>query len=207
VFREVGAFLTFRVRSGLPYTRIINQGDGQLAPFLAFGLGGRTEEGETLNSAVTPWTKYVDLRLNKGVRVGRLDITAYADIRNIFNFRNTEQVFAETGEVVNALHERNEVGSAALGTGEYQALWNEARDAGVLEGRSTVNLTGSCSSWDDPLSCESLKRVEQRFGDGDGMFTEGEQVKAWHTYYTAHFGSWRLYGEGRRVRVGFELNF
>jgi hypothetical protein len=207
VFRDVNAFVTFAVRSGLPYTRIINQGDGQLAPFLSFGLGGRTEEGETLNSAVTPWTKYVNLRLNKGLRVGRLDITAYADIRNIFNFRNTEQVFAETGEVLNALHQRNEVGSAALGTGEYQALWNEAREAGVLEGRSTVNLTGACSSWDDPLSCESLKRVEQRFGDGDGMFTEAEQVSAWQTYYTAHFGSWRMYGEGRRVRVGVELNF
>lgn len=207
VFRDVGAFLTFRVRSGLPYTRIINQGDGQLAPFLAFGLGGRTEEGETLNSAVTPGTRNVNLRINKGFRVGRMDLTAYADIRNLFDFRNTEQVFAETGDVVNALHERNEVGDPGLGTGEYQALWNEARDAGVLEGRSTVNLTGSCASWDDPLSCESLKRVEQRFGNGDGSFTEAEQVKAWQTYYDAHFGSWRMYGEGRRVRVGFELNF
>ncbi|HYT84639.1 MAG TPA: TonB-dependent receptor, partial [Gemmatimonadales bacterium] len=207
VFRDVGAFLTFRVLSGLPYTRIINQGDGQTVPFLAFGLGGRTEEGEALNGAVTPWTRYLDLRINKGVRIGRLDITAYADIRNLFNFRNTERLFAETGDVVNVKHEQNEVGDPALGTGEYQALWNEAQEAGVLEGRSTVNLTGACSTWDEPLSCESLKRVEQRFGDGNGMFTEAEQVRAWRTYYNATFGSWRMYGDPRRVRVGFEVNF
>jgi hypothetical protein len=205
--RDVGAFLTFRVLSGLPYTRIINQGDGQLVPFLDFGLGGRTEEGEVLNSAVTPWTRYLDLRINKGIRVGRLDLTAYADIRNLFNFRNIEQLFAETGDIVNQKHEQNEVGDPALGTGEYQALWNEAREAGALDGRSTVIL-GACSAWDEPLSCESLKRVEQRFGNGDGRFTEAEQVRAWRTYYyDAHFGSWRMLGEPRRVRVGFELNF
>ncbi|MGH7754474.1 MAG: hypothetical protein ACREN5_16845, partial [Gemmatimonadales bacterium] len=197
----------FRVLSGLPYTRIINQGDGQVVPFTDFGLGGRTEEGEPLNGGVTPWTRYLDVRINKGVRIGRLDVTAYADIRNLFNFRNIEQLFNETGDVVNPRHEQNEVGDPVRGTGEYLALWNEARDAGALEGRSTVNLTGGCSSWEEPLSCESLKRVEQRFGDGDGKFTEAEQVKAWGIYYDSVFGSWRMYGEPRRVRVGFELNF
>src|SRR5438552_14440004 len=82
IFRDLGVFATFRVQSGLPYTRLVNNGDGQTASHLSFGLGGRTAPGENLNSFEMPWTKNVDLRLNKGLRIGRLDATAFADVRN-----------------------------------------------------------------------------------------------------------------------------
>jgi hypothetical protein len=209
--RNVNAFLTFRVVSGLPYTRIRNNGDGQTAPHLDCGLGCRVEEGETLNNQVLPWTKMVDLRVNKGFRVGRFDWTVYADVRNLFNFRNTVGAFAETGDDVNSRHVENQVGRPDLGSGEFQNLWNEARavpGGSVLnEATKAVNLRGSCSVWIKPVNCESLRRVEARFGDGDGIYTLAEQERVIDTYYNAQFGAWRFNGAPRQIRVGAEVNF
>jgi hypothetical protein len=209
--RNLSVFASFRAVSGLPYTRLQNAGDGQTVPFLSFGLGGRADEN--LNNSVLPWTKRIDLRLNKGFRVGTMDITAYADIRNLLNWKNITGLFAETGDVVNAKHKHD------LLTSEYTGLFNEATDAGAIKAGTTnnsnvlapavadVDLTLSCSNWGTPLNCESLRRVEDRFGNGDGIYTVSEQIKALDSFYRSFFGPERFYGEPRHVRLGFELNF
>ena len=207
ILRDVGIFATFRVQSGLPYTMLENQGAGQTAPRLSFGLGGRAASGTTLNQFELPWTKNVDMRLNKGLRFGRLDATAYLDVRNLFNFRNIVGVFAETGDVKN---EKNKlisaVGDPALGTGEYGNMWNEAQNANALGADKSIDLT-SCTSWSSQLNCVSLRRVEQRFGNADGVYTLDEQERALNTYYDSFFGSWRFYGAARSIRAGVELKF
>src|SRR5881628_2220637 len=101
IVRDASAFLTFYARSGLPYTLLVNNGDGQTVPHLNFGLGGRA--AENLNTSTLPWTKNIDLRLNKGFRFGRVDWTFYADVRNLLNFKNVEGAYAETGDVTNGL--------------------------------------------------------------------------------------------------------
>jgi hypothetical protein len=211
VLQDLGVFATFRVQSGLPYTPLVNSGTGQTAPRLNFGLGGRTLPGQALNSFEMPWTKNIDLRLNKGVRFGRLDATLYADIRNLFNWRNIVGVFAETGDVVNQLHRTETIGipaaTLATSTGEYKLLWQEALDAGAWDaGTKAIDLT-SCTSWGSQLNCASLRRVEARFGNADGTYTLDEQEKAFNTYYDAFFGSWRFYAAARSVRLGVELKF
>ena len=211
IFRDLGVFATFRVQSGLPYTQLINSGSGQTAPRLAFGLGGRVPEGQTLNAREMPWTKNVDLRLNKGIHVGRIDATLYADIRNLFNWRNIVGLFAETGDVVNELHRTETIGiprdTRVTATGEYQLLWNEANDAGAFdEATKQIDLT-TCSSWSSQLNCASLRRVEARFGNADGVYALDEQERAFNTYYDAFFGSWRFYSQPRNVRLGMELRF
>jgi len=206
IFRDLGVFATFRVQSGLPYTRLVNNGDGQTASHLSFGLGGRTEPGATLNSFEMPWTKNVDLRLNKGLRIGRLDATAFADVRNLFNFRNVVNLFAETGDVRNAKNREKTIGDPTVGSGEYGALWNEASTAGALRADTTVDLT-SCASWGSQLSCVSLQRAEARFGNGDRFYTLAEQERTYNTFYDSFFGSWRFYAPPRQVRVGFEFKF
>ncbi len=206
MLRNVSAFATFRVLSGLPYTPLINQGDGQRAPRLNFGGGGRAETN-VLNTNELPWTKNLDLRVNKGFRLGRLDLTAFADFRNLLNFTNTQQIFAETGDVVNARHRfDNTIGDPDLGTGEYAFLWDEASVAGVLLSGNTVDLRAPCSDWGTPISCESLRRVEARFGDGDGLYTLDEQQRALNTYYDSFFGPWSFYAPKLHVRVGFEVS-
>jgi hypothetical protein len=199
--RNVSVFASFRAVSGLPYTRLVNAGDGQTVPFLAFGLGGRADEN--LNNSVLPWTKNIDLRLNKGFRIGTMDITAYADIRNLLNFRNITGLFAETGDVVNAKHKHDLLQS------EFDGMKSEAGNAGAIVSGTTadINLNLGCSSWGKPINCESLRRVEARFGDGDGIYTVDEQTTALDAYYHAFFGPERFNGQPRHIRLGFELNF
>jgi hypothetical protein len=199
IARDVSAFITFYARSGLPYTLLVNNGDGQTVPHLAFGLGGRA--AENLNNSVLPWTKNVDVRLTKSLHVGRLDWTLYADVRNLMNFRNIEGVYAETGDIVNGILRQKTLDP------EFANLRSEAGQAGVLAPDGTINLTTTCSSWGNPTNCEALRRVEARFGDGDGQYTLAEQTRALNSYYDAFFGPQRFNGTPRHIRVGFEVNF
>ena len=48
------------------------------------------------NGARLPTFKHFDLRVTKGFRLGGVDLTAYVDVRNLFNFRNILQVFTTT---------------------------------------------------------------------------------------------------------------
>jgi hypothetical protein len=99
LFQNLGAFLRFRLVSGLPYTRLLNAGNGQTAPFVAFGLSGQADE--PINASTMPWNQELDLRLTKGLRLGGMQWTAYADIRNLLNLTTITQLFAETGDVFN----------------------------------------------------------------------------------------------------------
>jgi carboxypeptidase family protein/TonB-dependent receptor-like protein len=197
--RSLSVFATFRAVSGLPYTRLTNTADGQVVPFLNFGLGGRAEGG--LNNAVLPWTKNIDLRINKGFSLGRVDFTAYADVRNLMNWKSIVGLFAETGDVVNADFKEE------LLQAEFDGIVNEAQLAGALLAGDAVDLTVSCANWASPLNCESLRRVEARFGNGDQAYTLAEQTRALDTYYNSFFGPSRFYAAPRHVRLGLELSF
>lgn len=202
IFRDVGVFATARAVSGLPYTRLLNSGAGNTAPRTGFGLTGNAVE--SVNSSTMPWTKNVDMRINKGFRVGRADITAFADMRNVFNFKNIVRLFAETGDVVNALH-RDQILSP-----EYSNLRNEASLQGRLLSGGAIDLRASCNTWTGitgVVDCVNLRRVESRFGDGDGIYTLAEQSVALNAYYDLFNGVQNMYGTPRSIRVGFELNF
>jgi hypothetical protein len=134
----------------------------------------------------------------------------FADARNVLNFRNTLGLFAETGTTVNAKHRHD------LLAPEYAALYAEASAAGALAGTpdnsgmlasttQDIDLTLCCSNWGKPINCASLRRVEARFGNGDGIYTTQEQQRALNAYYDAFFGPWRFYDVGRTVRVGGQL--
>jgi len=203
VFRNIGLFATFRAVSGLPYTRVRNTGGGARAPRTNFGLISASVE--PVNSSNLPWTKNFDLMINKGIRLGRADITAFADLRNIFNFKNVTSLFAETDDVVNALHREISLGS------EFADLRNEADAVGYLRADGSVDLRPSCSTWTGsdagPVNCVMLRRTEARFGDGDGVYTLAEQSTALNAFYDLFNGVQTFHGAPRHIRVGFELNF
>jgi hypothetical protein len=203
ILRNVGVFATFRAVSGLPYTRLRNAGQGNTAPRLGFGL--ISTQVEPINSSTMPWTKFFDLRFNKGLRVGRADITAFADLRNALNFKNVAQLFVETDDIVNALHRTNTLSS------EFADLANEADEEGYLLANGSVDLRPSCTTWTatdaGPVNCVMLRRTEARFGDGDGVYTLAEQTTALNAFYDLFNGVQTMYGQPRHIRVGFELNF
>ncbi len=198
VLRDVSVFATFRVVSGLPYTRQVNNGSGAIAPRQGFGLTATSLE--PVNASTMPWTKNVDLRLNKGFRFGRTDFTLYADVRNLLNFRNITSLFVETGDVVNARFREQTLSP------EFENLRNEANGNGALRPSDAIDLSG-CGSWAIPANCVLLRRAEARFGDGNGTYTLAEQTRALNAYYDAFNGAQWFYGAPRNIRVGFEVNF
>ena len=196
VTRDLSVDLTLRATSGLPYTRLANTGTGVLAPG-ASPLGFAVEP---LNASRLPWTNRLDLRLTRAVRAGGRDWTVYADLRNVLNVRNTIALFAETGVVFNPQHRTLTL------INEQASLLGEGYSNGAVEpDNTTLNLT-ACATWQNPVNCVALTRVERRFGDGNGLYTVGEQTAALNAYYDAFFGPSRFYGSGRTLRLGAELS-
>ncbi len=56
-------------------------------------------------------------------------------------------------------------------------------------------------------NCLYLIRAEERFGNGDHIYTIDEQSNAINTLYDATRGEHIHTGIGRRARLGFEINF
>ncbi|TMI97167.1 MAG: hypothetical protein E6H01_13400, partial [Bacillati bacterium ANGP1] len=67
----MSVFATLRAFSGLPYTRVANSGAGSTAPRVGFGLEANSLE--PINSSTMPWNKNLDMRINKGFKLGRAD--------------------------------------------------------------------------------------------------------------------------------------
>jgi len=201
-------FVTFRAISGLPFTRLENTGQGQTAPFVRFGL--TAQKVEPINSSRMPWTRYLDLRLNKGIRTGRFDWTLFADVRNLFNFKNVVQLFAETGDVHNPDNRKKQLDT------EQNLLVTEASNNGAYRASDhavILNGTGGasgCSAWTGdagPVNCVMLQRTEARWGNGDGIFTAAEQTATLNAWYDSFNGVQRFYGSPRQIRIGAELSF
>ena len=90
---------------------------------------------------------------------------------------------------------------------ERQNLQSQAQQANALTSDGSIDLTLGCGRWGIKADCESLKRVEARFGDGNLVFTKAEQDRALNAYFDAFNGPHRFNGQPRHIRVGFELNF
>lgn len=212
VFRNLGAFATFRFASGLPYTRIRNSGEGVVQgqqPLEFTNL-------EPINSSTMPWLKNVDLRLTKGFRLGGLDVTVYGQATNLFNWRNVQNLYIETGDVVNTVHRDRYLSEQVLN------LETQASTAGFLQTSATGEryidfANNNCAGWagrntpgsgaSGPVDCVLLTRAEARFGNGDGLYTEGEYTSAFTAWYNLQNAPSRFYAAGRRIRLGMEIAF
>ncbi len=203
ILRNVGAFASLRAVSGLPYTRQKNTGAGATAPRQGFGLTATSVE--PVNSSNLPWTKYINLTVNKGISLGRADVLAFVDVRNLFDFRNVIGLFVETDDVVNALN-REQVTSPA-----FASLRNEASQNGKLLAGGAIDLRPSCGTWTGstpgPVNCAALRQVEARYGDGDRVYTLDEQTAALNAFYDRFNGPQTFYDQPRHIRLGLELKF
>ena len=56
-------------------------------------------------------------------------------------------------------------------------------------------------------SCVYLIRAEQRFGNGDGVYTADEQNRAFTAFYQSYRGKNFFTDRPRQVRLGVEVNF
>ena len=214
IFQDFGAFATFRFASGLPYTLMKNDGQGTLGPGNGFGLGATPIE--PLDASRMPWIKNVDLRLTRGLRLGGRDLSVFADFRNLLNFTNLNNLFAETGNITNDVYQAKQI---------QPVMANLQSDAGSLWMTKTVTVNGVATSVtgvelnDCTLyqygsngtkgypDCYLLRRAEQRWGNGDGFFDTTELANSFNNWYLSLHGAQTLRGQGLNVRIGFEFNF
>ncbi len=211
IIENGGLFARFRFVSGLPYTRIENSGSGQRSfGGTAFGLTAVLED-DNLNASSLPWTKFLDVRVTRGFAFRGLNWSVYADFRNILNFTNTVGLFAETGDVVNEQYQRQQIDP------ELQRLKAEAGGRVIpivtADGKSVnaIDLRPNCSTWAGGgkgiVDCTVLRGVEARFGNGDMLYDDDEQLAALRSWYTLLNGPQTLRGTPRHIRLGVEVTF
>jgi outer membrane receptor for ferrienterochelin and colicin len=213
ILENVGIFATFRFASGTAYTRCPIDIPADDNVFVgATQVCSRNIAGD-YNGARLPSSKNFNLRVTKGFGIGGLDFTAYADARNLFNFSNVTNVFAQTNDTKNA-GERKRINKQDLDS------WaNEATTNGVRLGDGSINLTfgsrgnSGCALWSTidgkggAPNCIYMIRAEQRYGNGDGIFTVAEQTRASDAFYFFNRRLASFTDAPRQVRLGFEVDF
>jgi hypothetical protein len=201
IFSDLTASSLVRATSGLSYVRFRNAGLGLTVPPGFFNAFASPIGSAQIGSAHLPWSKAVDIRLTKGFHSGRFAGSMFADVRNVLNLTNVIGAFSETGATTNSLYRE------VLLAPEFANLRIEATNNGALQGDgSTIDVRG-CTSWFLPPNCVALQRVEQRFGDGDGLYSLAEQTTALNAYFDAFFGPAGFHGPGRTARVGIQIRF
>ncbi|HEX3236677.1 MAG TPA: carboxypeptidase regulatory-like domain-containing protein [Gemmatimonadales bacterium] len=220
VFRNVSLFSTFRYASGTPYSKCGFSND-EISVLSVENCVRNFPEG--LNTQRLPSIKEFNTKLTKNFSVGGLDLTGYLDVRNVLNFKNIVQVFALNGDVQSSL-EREANNRADLDDLASERDLNkkaiadpsdpsadpaiDLRFGGVSDPRTKcTNWVSSKNSAPAAANCVYLIRAEERFGNGDHIFTVDEQSNAVNSLYDAARGEQEMTLPGRRARLGFEINF
>jgi hypothetical protein len=166
---------------------------------------------EGINTQRLPAYKELNTRFTKGFGLGKLDLTAYLDVRNLLNWKNVLQVFAVNGDVRNNTERQLNL-QADL---DDLASERDANNAVGPDGALVLPTAHEdCGSWvsnknnqPQAANCIYLIRAEERFGNGDGVYTIDEQTRAINALYDAARGEQEQTGPGRRARLGLEINF
>ncbi len=207
IFRNVSVFSTFRYTSGTAYTKcgVSNEEQSILSIENCVRLFP-----EGLNTQRLPAFKELNARLTKSFGVGGLDMTGYLDVRNLLNFRNVIQVFAVNGDIRNDEERADNLQADLDDLASERDANNAVGSDGAMElPTAHEDCAGWVSSKNSPAAanCMYLIRAEQRFGNGDHVFTVEEQGNAINALYDVARGEHQQLGIGRRARLGFEINF
>ena len=217
ILGNFAVYATGRYTSGTAYSGCVNTPENSVllavdnATSLPCSTGDFTSE---INGLRLPAYKSLDMRFTKGFGLGRLGLTAYADVRNILNLTNIIRRYQGNSDIKNAVEFTADSAIAATG------LAAEATANGILDDATgdidlTFNGEGAsgCSGYTSAQgasatpSCVYLVRVEQRFGNGDGVYTADEQNRAFTAYYDSFRGRNFFTDRPRQVRLGLEVNF
>ncbi|MEP6591093.1 MAG: hypothetical protein ABJC19_07910, partial [Gemmatimonadota bacterium] len=150
--------------------------------------------------------------VTKGFAIGKLDLTAYMDGRNILNLQNIGTVYTTTGSIVNP---KSKELAFTADSSTFATFWRA--NPGSYDA-STGNITlassnAACGNYQDASgnsaapTCYYYRKSEQRFGNGDGIYTLAEQRRASDSNRLATYHVSRFAFAGRIVRFGMEVNF
>lgn len=190
LLNDLGLFTIMYARSGQRFTKLEEQGRSSLAPPTA---GSDAES--SFGALEMPWQFGFDLRITKGFRLGRsLTLQAFVDWRNPLDIATTELVFAETGSTT---HEY----ARELAIDDYLA---DSRLDGDTQIRS---FDIRAESPENRFNVYMLLRAEERFGNGDGVFTVEEQERVFGQEWEIENGEQALAPSNQSFRIGLRLAF
>lgn len=187
---DLGVFTILYARSGQRFTKLEELGRSRLAPPTS-GSGAESSFG----ALEMPWQFGFDLRITKGFRLGSsLLLQAFVDWRNPLDIATTEYVFAETGSTT---HEY----ARELAIDDYLADPS-------LDGDSEIRAFDiRAESPANPFNLYMLMRAEERFGNGDGVFTVEEQERVFGQEWDVENGEQALAPSNQSLRLGLRLAF
>jgi hypothetical protein len=190
IFRDFGLFTILNARSGQRFTKLQQTGRTNLAPpttgdFPESSFGGLT----------MPWQFELDLRVSKGFSLGGgWNVQAFVDWRNPFGISYTRFVFAETGDTQHGLARTEWVST-------------ELRDSSLDGDTDIRDFDIAAESPEHDYNKFMLMRAEERWGNGDGVFTVEEQEEAFGYDWEWFFGDYTLAPSNQLLRVGLRVAF
>jgi outer membrane receptor protein involved in Fe transport len=215
IFQNFSTFLSFRVSSGTAYTECGDPEGNQAV--LSGGVCARGGFVDGLNSARLPTFKTLDMRFVKGFGLGRSQLSLYLDARNLLNFKNVLQEFVVTKDIVSPIEQEDTWrGDSSVFQGEADENGAYDEDSGDIDltFSGAANRIQACGTWVDQggapasLNCAYMVRAEERWGNGDGVFSTAEQRRVSDALYFANGrGENFFYGQGAKFRLGVEFNF
>ncbi len=211
ILQNFGAYMTFRFASGTAYTACAEASGNE-----SIRSGGVCTKGGFLgglNSVRLPGFKQLDMRFVKGFMLGGSQLSVYLDARNILGFTNTLTQYVTTNSITSGVeHQQNF-------TSDSVRYASEALENGAYKSDASIDLTfggayaSGCNGWTasgqpSVPNCVYLSRAEQRYGNGDGVFTVDEQLRASDAlYYDNIAAPTYFYGAGTALRLGLEFTF
>ncbi|MCL7968881.1 MAG: TonB-dependent receptor [marine benthic group bacterium] len=193
IFQDFGLFTILTLRSGLPFTKLRNSGNGEIGPPSATFAG---VPESSISGLETPWVWNFDLRATKGFQLGQnFNLQLFLDWRNPLNLKSSTQVFLETASTVNAQH-RDEYLSSTLRDDRLDG-------DNIVRGFDIV-----AESPENDFNKYMLLRAEERWGNGDGFFSVEEQNRSFGELYEDNFGQdVRFETSDQMFRLGLRFAF
>ena len=205
----MGFFVTARIASGAPYTRCDPTDQGSVG-VRSGNPCGNLGAVNGFNASRLPTSKQFDMRLTKDFRVGKYAFTGYLDARNVFNLQNITTVYAQTGTPFSGrvTDQRWSNDSSVFSTYAKSVGELRATDLAVVL-PTTIAGCGKVVAGTNSAApqCFYYIRSEQRFGNGDGVYTLAEQRVASDAKNAAANSIWASNTGARTIRFGMEVNF
>ena len=213
ILQNFQVFVAFRFASGTAYTGCQNASGNEGVRTGDACFRGGFQGG--LNTLRLPSFKQFDMRFIKGFSLGRSQLALYLDVRNHLQLYQRADPIRRHPKYYQPGRKADR--SSARDSSLYAT---EARQNGVYLEDGSLDLTfggagsSGCASWitlnNEPSvpNCVYLARAEQRWGNGDGVFTQEEQLQASSAFYYTNWAAPTLfYGPGTQLRLGVEFTF
>ena len=219
ILKRTGFFITGRIASGLAYTQCNPTDIGSVGVWSGGAGSGAGTNGTScanangnggFNASRLPMLKTLDVRMTKDFKVGKYQFTGYLDARNILNITNVVAVFSQTGSTSSGANAERLYATDSTGFVTYARQVGEYRSTdGAILLPSTIagcaKVVGGTNSF--APECYYYIRSEQRFGNGDGIYTLAEQKVASNSNRAFANSIWNFVTGARTIRFGLEVNF